>query len=94
HLGDRIRHSSGANVAKAAGAFNSTQPHIDIGRSIRVPIVDATGLNPAGVHPSDNFVINGFVIIKLIGYGNDNFKGNFLVAEVVRPDTSCGQVLQ
>lgn len=93
HLGDRIRHATEEKSGNAVNAYNSIQDHIDTGRSIRLPIVDVTGFNSVGPHPNDHFRISGFIIVKLIGYGYDSFEGDFVIAEAVRIDTSCGQVL-
>ncbi len=83
HVGDRIKYDGGA------GAWAALQDHIEVGRSIRVPIM--------GDESSDHFKVAGFIILKIIGYSNDGDGvggSNFIVAEAVRTDTSCGQIVE
>ncbi len=84
HIGDRIKYDD-----VAINAWPAIQDHITVGRSLRLPIMGADG--------GDNFKVGGFIILKLIGYSNDGDGiggNNFIVAEVVRIDTSCGQVVE
>ena len=84
HIGDRVKYDN-----TAVNAWTAIQEHINVGRSMRVPIMASDG--------GDHFKIGGFVILKLIGYSNDgdsDLGTNFIVAEVMRVDNSCGQVVE
>ncbi|MFK7802872.1 MAG: TadE/TadG family type IV pilus assembly protein [Anaerolineae bacterium] len=92
HIGDRIKHATNNpienNFGRAAGAFASLEPHIDVGRAIRIPVINFEDFNTT----SDNFKIAGFIIVKILGHGTSEAGNQFIIAEVVKYDTSCGQV--
>ncbi len=84
HVGDRIKYDNAPG-----NVWQVLQEHVQVGRSMRLPIIGTDG--------GDNFKVGGFVILKVVGYSNDNDgEGgtNFIVAEVVRIDSSCGQVAE
>ena len=84
HIGDRVKYDN-----LGVGAWAAIQDHVAVGRSLRVPIIRTDA--------GDHFVVGGFVILKLHGYSNDgdsDIGSNFIVAEVVRVDNSCGQVVE
>lgn len=84
HVGDRVFYDDAG-----VGAWGAIEDHIAAGRSLRVPMM--------ATESTDHFKVGGFVIIKILGYSNDgDGEGgrNFVVAEVARVDTSCGQVLE
>ncbi|MEM7798466.1 MAG: TadE family protein [Chloroflexota bacterium] len=62
--------------------------HIDLGRPIRVMLIEAADLNDGAP-----YAIDDFIIMRLHGYGNTN--GNtWMLAETVKVDTSCGQIVE
>lgn len=62
--------------------------HIDLARPIRIMIGESNDLN-AG----PPYSINNFVIMRIHGYGNTGGQ-NWLLAETVKVDTSCGQIVE
>lgn len=73
HVGDFV-----ATAAVTLGSVqNALNPHIDLGRTLRVIVWDDTGTQ-----------IGGFAVFRLHGYGS-----NWIMAEFIRLDTSCGQVI-
>ena len=93
HIGDRIKHATNNaienNQGRVGNAWGSVEPHIDVGRSIRIPVINFQDFDTAS---SDNFKIASFLIVKLLGHGTLENGTKFLAAEVVKVDTSCGQV--
>lgn len=74
HIGDFVASAGGVTLASVQNALN---PHIDLGRTLRLIVWDETGTS-----------IGGFAVFRLHGYG-----GNWIMAEFIRLDTSCGQVV-
>jgi hypothetical protein len=81
HVGDRVPHS-GETLNSSVRA--RLRDHIDSGRTLRLPLWDAS---TGGYDGSGNwFRIDGFGIFRIHGYGND-----WILLEVFRLDSSCGQ---
>lgn len=90
HVRDRIRHTVG--TTREGNPWAVLEGHIRDQRSMRLPVVEigSAGLDTSG----DFFKIEGFVILKIHGYGNGaglNAGKRFIVTEVVKVDYSCGQ---
>lgn len=89
HTGDRV----GANLsATVSGVATSLQEHINRHRTLRVIVVAEGGGAPQFLPPPAStpyYTIAGFATIRLHAY---NGSSQWLLAEFVGWDTSCGQV--
>lgn len=86
HIGDRIMADPGLSVSNAVQ--NTLKQHIDLGRSLRLIVWDAA----TGSGQNTVYTINRFVVMRLHAYRLSS--GNWILAELVSQDSSCGQVNQ
>ena len=83
-IGDQVAGSTG--TINASGVQDVLQEHVDLDRALRVVIWRAPA---TGTGVNVRYDISGFAIMRLIGY---NLSQNWILAEFIRWDDSCGQV--
>ncbi|MCP4426788.1 MAG: hypothetical protein GY803_20040, partial [Chloroflexi bacterium] len=76
--------ASAANLGSAA-AQTAVNSHIDANRYLRLPLWDTA------VPANNQYLISGFAIFRIIGYGATAGE-DWLLLEFVRRDASCGQL--
>ncbi|RMG95499.1 MAG: pilus assembly protein [Chloroflexi bacterium] len=89
HVGDWVAALTGSVNSNAVRSV--LQDHIDSERAVRVVVWDQA----QGQGVNGQYRINGFAVVRLRGYKLSQGQGNpsWILAEFVRWDTSCGQVL-
>lgn len=86
HEGDFVAGDNG--ISNSINVRNALNEHIDLERTLRVIVWDtATANGNNAVYHIDP--LQGFAVFRLIGY---NLSQNWILAEFVRWDDSCGQV--
>ena len=83
HIGDWI--AAKAETVNSTGVQSVLNEHIDLGRTLRLPIWDNSD---AGGEVNGRYQTSHFGIFRLIGY---NIAQNWLLLEFISHDTSCGQ---
>lgn len=89
HVGDWVAASTGS--INSNGVRTQLEEHMDLNRDLRLLIWDEYD----GTGGNGRYRISGFAIFRLIGYKLDQGQGSdsWILAEFVRWDTSCGQVV-
>ena len=86
HLDDNVAGDTGVVNSKAVR--DALDEHVQLDRTLRVIVWDSsTGTGDNTIYHIDDQ--NGFAIFRIIGY---NLSQNWILAEFIRWDNSCGQV--
>jgi hypothetical protein len=87
-MGDWVARDTVSGGFGASGVTTSLESHIYNGRSLRVALWDSSagGYEPSPPAPAARFLISGFAVFRVRAYGS-----GWILFELVRLDTSCGQ---
>ncbi|GAB4268213.1 MAG: hypothetical protein Kow0080_10950 [Candidatus Promineifilaceae bacterium] len=97
NVGDWVAASTGAVASVGSTNCNGAngcpmKELVDKNSAIRVIVWSAD--DPAQTGVNDRYLISGFVVMRIVGYHLSNGGGSWVLAEFVRWDESCGQVIQ
>jgi hypothetical protein len=85
HVGDFVARDTVSNGFGGFGVTTALNSHIDENRALRMVLWDHSASMSGGIQ----YHTSGFAIFKILGYST----GNWVLLQLVRIDSSCGQTV-